>query len=613
MENDLKTVRNQFSAWLNEKGMQSDLVRLNLEYMDLCGAMLSERHLIQGEVYHILEYVKIQDIIRRMQSDREFRILSQKKNGYLFRVMQRYAEFLIENGVEPAYTEVEAEPAESAEDAAADTYVTVRPYVDLSKTVPDEREVFGDDNAEESAPDYNAVIETALDIEDNTGLEQEAEERTEVECSPLHDLIEESVGIEDAVTEEYEQQVNEDLIELPEGNENLFEPTSMQVLFGNDNQTGKPVFWCPNDTEQVFHTNMGIIGTMGTGKTQFTKSIVTQLYKQQGANFDGIGDFGILIFDYKGDYNESKPDFVEMTDAKILKPYHLPFNPFAIIESNVFKPLLPLHTANAFKDTLSRIYGLGPKQQNTLFKCIMGAYERKGIDSSDPTTWKLTAPTFRNVYNIYEQDAAIDKKDSLAAAMDKLAMFELFENIPTRTTSLYDLIKGVLVIDLSGYDPDIQSLIVAIALDLFYVQMQSKGSSRMSGQYRELKKMILVDEADNFMSEDFPALKRILKEGREFGVGTILTTQFLKNFTTDENDYNKFILTWVVHNVADLRAQDVDFVFGTKARSSGEKELYDSIRNLTKHHSIIKIGNSEPQYLKDKAFWELYRDLHDDV
>ena len=54
MENDLKTVRNQFSAWLNEKGMQSDLVRLNLEYMDLCGAMLSERHLLQGEVYHIL-------------------------------------------------------------------------------------------------------------------------------------------------------------------------------------------------------------------------------------------------------------------------------------------------------------------------------------------------------------------------------------------------------------------------------------------------------------------------------------------------------------------------------------------------------------------------------
>ena len=130
----------------------------------------------------------------------------------------------------------------------------------------------------------------------------------------------------------------------------------------------------------------------------------------------------------------------------------------------------------------------------------------------------------------------------------------------------------------------------------------------MSGKYRELTKMILVDEADNFMQEDFPSLKKILKEGREFGVGTILTTQFLKNFTTGENDYNKFVLTWVVHNVADLRTQDVDFVFGSKARSAEEKALYDDIKKLTKHHSIVKVGNTDAQYLKDWAFWELYKD-----
>ena len=32
---------------------------------------------------------------------------------------------------------------------------------------------------------------------------------------------------------------------------------------------------------------------------------------------------GILIFDYKGDYNESKWDFRQATQAKVLKPYHL--------------------------------------------------------------------------------------------------------------------------------------------------------------------------------------------------------------------------------------------------------------------------------------------------
>ena len=550
-KNHMDTIKDLFRDWLVGQGIQADLIRLNLEYMDLCGSLLAERHMIRGEMYGILDYTEVTRIINEIQADRELRLINQKKNGYLLRVLRRYSAFLkgstIDRTVRPPYI-----PEEPAEEAVCE--------VEEPTFIPEEP-------AEESVC--------------------AAEEATFVPKEPAEGL--------DAQLNKSAQEVRE--------------PTSMKIMFGNNIRTGTDVFWCPNDTEQVFHTNMGIIGTMGTGKTQFTKAVVTQLYQQREKNYDGTDDFGILIFDYKGDYNESKPDFVEMTNAKILKPYHLPFNPFAITESSVFKPLLPLHTANSFKDTLSRIYGLGPKQQNALFKCIMGAYERKGINAADPSTWKLTAPTFRNVYNVYVQDDGIDKKDSLAAAMDKLAMFELFENIPTRTTSLYDLIRGVLVIDLSGYDPDIQSLIVAITLDLFYVQMQSKGSSRMSGKYRELTKMILVDEADNFMQEDFPSLKKILKEGREFGVGTILTTQFLKNFTTGENDYNKFVLTWIVHNVADLRTQDVDFVFGTKARSAEEKELYDSIKKLTKHHSIVKIGNTDAQYLKDWAFWELYRSL----
>ena len=35
-----------------------------------------------------------------------------------------------------------------------------------------------------------------------------------------------------------------------------------------------------------------------------------------------------------------------------------------------------------------------------------------------------------------------------------------------------------------------------------------------------------------FLSKDFETLKKILKEGREFGVGTILSTQLLSHFST---------------------------------------------------------------------------------
>lgn len=383
----------------------------------------------------------------------------------------------------------------------------------------------------------------------------------------------------------------------------------MQVLFGTNEQDAKAVVWMPNDTSQLFHTNTGIIGTMGTGKTQFTKSLITQLYKEQKNNVDGM-NLGILIFDYKGDYNESKTDFVEATNATIYKPYQLPFNPLALTRSKVFKPLLPTHTANAFKDTISKVYNLGPKQQNTLLQCIMETYTMSGINPGDPNTWDNEAPTFDQVYQRYANDEEIKKGDSLSAALDKLHMFQVFEANPSKTKSLFELLNGVVVIDLSGYDPDIQSLIIAITLDLFYAQMQAAGSSKMDGNYRQLTKMILVDEADNFMSEGFAALKKILKEGREFGVGTILSTQFLKHFGSGEDDYAKYILTWVVHNVSDLKNSDIEFVFKTEAKGLECQKLYNAVKSLEKHHSIIKIGNNKPIYVKDKAFWELYKELN---
>lgn len=382
----------------------------------------------------------------------------------------------------------------------------------------------------------------------------------------------------------------------------------MEILFGTDTVTGQKLLWMPNDTNQVFHTNTGIIGTMGTGKTQFTKSVITQLYRDQAHNFDG-SPLGILIFDYKGDYNESKEDFIKATNAKVYKPYHLPFNPLALTKSRVFKPLLPIHAANAFKDTLAKVYGLGAKQQNTLFSCITKAYTAKGINAGDPSTWENIAPTFDMVYSIYANDDEIKKNDSLAAAMDKLYQFQVFEGDPSQTQSLFDVLNGVIVIDLSGYDADIQSLIVAITLDLFYAQMQAAGSSKMDQQYRQLTKLILVDEADNFMSESFPSLKKILKEGREFGVGTILSTQFLKHFGSTDDDYAKYILTWVVHNVADLKTSDVEFVFKTESKSSETQNLFNDIKSLQKHHSIVKIGTTRPRYIEDKAFWELYKEL----
>ena len=374
----------------------------------------------------------------------------------------------------------------------------------------------------------------------------------------------------------------------------------MQVLFGHDVNHKQPVIWSPNDTDKVMHTNTGIIGTMGTGKTQFTKSMVTQLVRESQNNVNGT-KLGFLIFDYKGDY--IKDDFMQATDARRFDLHKLPYNPLSLTVTDNFQPMLPLHTANAIKESIATAFHLGTVQKQRLRDCILEAYQQAGIDKGNKDTWAKPAPTLADVCNVY-LNAEDVKQDSLYAAFDNLYQFEIFEPDTSKTQSLFDLLDGVVVINLSGYDADIQNLVVAITLDQFYSQMQKAGHSTIQGNLREIQKMILVDEADNFLGQNFAAIRKILKEGREFGVGTILSTQFLNHFSTGDNEYSNYILSWIVHRVSEINPKEVSALFGLQDKSS-VAQMIAGIKGLNKHCSVVNTGQGDPVFIRDRAFWEL--------
>jgi len=69
---------------------------------------------------------------------------------------------------------------------------------------------------------------------------------------------------------------------------------------------------------------------MGSGKTQFTKSLLTQIVRQ-GQHNPGGKRPGILIFDYKGDYVDTQPGgFAHAIGARVLRPHRLPINPLRL-------------------------------------------------------------------------------------------------------------------------------------------------------------------------------------------------------------------------------------------------------------------------------------------
>ncbi|KZZ36863.1 DNA phosphorothioation-dependent restriction protein DptH [Oleiphilus sp. HI0117] len=376
------------------------------------------------------------------------------------------------------------------------------------------------------------------------------------------------------------------------------EPTeSLKVLVGHEVKHDEPVYWEPTNTAKFMNTNSGIIGTMGTGKTQCTKSVVTQLYRNQHLNIDAK-PIGLLIFDYKSDYVDDK--FLSVTGGKKYNLHKLPYNPLSLFGDT---PMLPVHTARGFSETMGKAFGLGQKQQLKLRKLISEAYELAGISKSDQSTWSKPAPTIADVWSLFIDQEKVEE-DSLYAALESLYELEIFEDDISKCTSLYQLIDGIRVIELAGYPPQIQNLVVALTLDLFYSQMQKQGKPEVRGDFRQVTKMILVDEADNFMSQDFPSLRKVLKEGREYGVGVILSTQDITHFKTKENDYSAYILSWVIHRVSQIKNQDIKSLFN-KDDKAEQEYLMKTIRELDKHYSLYIDGDKKVSKIKDKAFWEL--------
>ncbi|MCT4584204.1 MAG: DNA phosphorothioation-dependent restriction protein DptH [Peptostreptococcaceae bacterium] len=375
----------------------------------------------------------------------------------------------------------------------------------------------------------------------------------------------------------------------------------IEVLLGHDEFSDTKTYWYPNDTSKSVNMNTGIIGVSGTGKTQCTMSVIAQIHEQM----KNEEDFGILIFDYNKDYSDKDSEFVKRLKPKILQPHKLPFNPFSL-NTEEEKPLLPLHTANVIRDTMQRAYNLREVQRSILRDCIIKSYERRGIEKGDSNTWDKIPPTFNDLFVAYTDREDV-KEDSLYSIISELNDFKVFEEDPLETTNIYDLIKGVVVIDVSGFSRSIQNLVIAITLDQLYSQIVSRKHSRKEIDLIEVRKLILVDEAENFLSQNFDSMKKILKEGRKYGVGTILSTQNLSDFVTSENDYQQYVLNWVVHKISNVKSKDIRRLF--EASKSEELEILNKIKKLEKHYSILNLGNNEPKCIRDKPFYELYQEI----
>lgn len=372
----------------------------------------------------------------------------------------------------------------------------------------------------------------------------------------------------------------------------------VKIRIGKDRK-GAPIIFEANNTKKVSHPNMGIVGGMGFGKTQFALSLIAQFAKESEHNVNGR-PIGMLIFDYKGD-DYSTEAFLNNVNGQCYS-FNFPFNPLKLVVTDKTRFMnLPAVTADRISDSFAKAYGLGQVQQSTIKQVILETYNDFGI-TSNPSTWNKPQPTMSNVVDKYFEK--YDAKDKTYALFDKLRDYMIFTPDNSECVSLFEWLDGVKVIDLTPYPGDTKKVIVSLILDLFYEEMRQLGASELDDPYRELRAMILVDEAHQFLNKDFNSFRNIISEGRMFGVGMVLSTQNLSDFKSAKQEYSQFILSWVILHMNNITKAEVANIFGSNDPNC---QIYvDIVSKAEKFYGICKIGN-EVKAIRTLPYYELIR------
>ena len=349
-------------------------------------------------------------------------------------------------------------------------------------------------------------------------------------------------------------------------------------------------YW-PGNTN-LNQMNIGVVGDLGTGKTQLLMTLIAHIRASSGATQET--PVSTLIFDYKRDFQD--PDFLRRVGGRVLELNQIPLNIFAL--SKGYSKLAARQKAQAFCDVLTKIYsGVGQVQRERLIQVIVGLFDAYGG----------RPPTLAEVLEGYREVAPA--ADSVTSMMSTFVYGEIFSEDPDHLVPFEELLEDtVLVIPLSdlGTDDNAKNALVVLFLNMYYdymlrAQKYPYLDHAPGVKLRRINSFLLVDEAFNIMRHDFPVLQNILLQGREFGFGTILASQYLSHFRTAQFNYGQPLLTWFIHKVPDVTGNELERL-GLVGLA---KTTAAMIRELPVHQALYKSFGFPGVFMRGTPFYQL--------
>lgn len=286
-----------------------------------------------------------------------------------------------------------------------------------------------------------------------------------------------------------------------------------RVMIGHGSAKSGPqreIWFDPQNPEQALNNpHISISGETGSGKTQATKALLHDLLPQ---------GLPALILDFKDDYSKGDYAAAEGFTVHDANFGSLPFNPMVPPVDPESGRANPMGHVHELANMIQRIYKLGDQQAFTLREAMKETYSIAGVGDRPfvPTDAQEYLP-FEAIRDVLVRDEAMSLLGRLSPIFD-LGLFSRGDD----ATSLNELLSTPTVIRLSQLPGDQ----VKNAVAEFFLMALYSFLIRREHPHR-LERVLVLDEAWRLVQSPF--LEPLMREGRAFGLGVILATQFPKD------------------------------------------------------------------------------------
>ncbi|BCU66656.1 hypothetical protein HS7_00930 [Sulfolobales archaeon HS-7] len=297
--------------------------------------------------------------------------------------------------------------------------------------------------------------------------------------------------------------------------------------------------------------NTTIIGSSGTGKSHLVKKTLRDI------------SLNYIIIDIHGEYDIPGALHVDMASNGI--------NPFSLFGKT------PHDRSLEIASMLASVFNLGSIQTVTLANLIHELYQTVETSKGD-----LSAlPTFEDLKKLMEAKVRFGGDMQEIAVIQRLLPYVNFLSAYTNfSESEFNVEGGRVVIDFSKVVSD----------ELRYILLETFLSSILGQAYRRgpspLHTILVIDEAPFLLSRESGRniALRFFAEGRKFGIGTIIVSQFGKLVKEAINNSS----TIICFKVND--PEDIDYM--SRVFSSGNNEMANVVKSalntLKRGEFIIK-------------------------